>query len=144
MYAPRTALPLNDAYEKYEQYTQELRVTSPAGCDVTYVAGLYFFYKDFTDHFTRYIDLYGIDFARPNSGALSVLNDTDASNQSAAVFGQMTWNMSRTQPPRCWARATTTTRLTHKQTVSAIPGTLPEAPPGSIDAKTDDQGGSGA
>ncbi len=61
MYAPRTALPLNDAYEKYEQYTQELRVTSPADANVTYVAGLYFFYKDFTDDFTRYIDLYGID-----------------------------------------------------------------------------------
>lgn len=142
MYAPRTALPLNDAYEKYEQYTQELRVTSPVDAQVTYVAGLYFFYKDFTDNFTRYIDLYGIDFApAPNSGALSVLNDTDASNQSAAVFGQATWHATDKSRLVLGARYNDD-QLTHKQTVSAIPGTLPEAPPGTVDAKTDDQGGS--
>ena len=142
MYAPAPRCPLNDAYEKYEQYTQELRVTSPADATVTYVAGLYFFYKDFTDNFTRYIDLYGIDFApEPNSGALSVLNDTDASNQSAAVFGQVTWNVTDISRLVLGARYNDD-QLTHKQTVSAIPGTLPEAPPGSVDAKTDDQGGS--
>ncbi len=140
MYAPRTALPLNDAYEKYEQYTQELRVTSPVDATVTYVAGLYFFHKDFSDDFTRYIDLYGIDLAP--AGALSVLNDTDASNQSSAVFGQMTWHMTDDSRLVLGARYNDD-QLTHKQTVSAIPGTAPEAPPGSVDAKTGDQGGSG-
>ncbi len=138
----RTALPLNDAHEKYEQYTQELRLTSPADATVSYVAGLYFYYKDFTDEFTRYIDLYGIDFApAPNSGALSVLNNTDASNQSAAVFGQATWHVTDTERLVVGGRFNDD-QLTHKQTVSAIPGTLPEAPPGTVDEKTDDQGSS--
>ncbi len=142
MYAPRTALPLNDAYEKYEQYTQELRVTSPSDATITYVAGLYFFYKDFSDDFTRYIDSMALTLRRrPNSGAISVLNATNASNQSAAVFGQMTWHVTDKARLVLGARYNDD-QLTHKQTVSAIPGTIPEAPPGSVDAKTDDQGGS--
>lgn len=138
----RTALPLNNAYEKYEQYTQELRVTSPSDATVSYVAGLYFFYKDFSDEFTRYIDLYGIDYSPvPNSGALSVLNDTKASNQSSAVFGQLTWKVTDKSRLAVGGRYNDD-QLTHKQTVSSIPGTLPEAPPGSVDEKTNDQGGS--
>ena len=35
----------------------------PLTATVTYVAGLYYFYKHIDQHFTRYIDLYGIDFA---------------------------------------------------------------------------------
>ncbi len=53
----------------------------------------------------------------PNSGALSVLNDTDASNQSAAVFGQVTWHVTDSSRLVLGARYNDD-QLTHKQTVS--------------------------
>ena len=138
----RTALPLNDSFEQYDQYTQELRITSPAEGTVTYVAGLYYFYKEIDRNFIRYIDLYGIDFAPvPDSGALSVLNDTKTDNESVAGFGQATWNVTNLSRISLGARYNFD-QLGHKQTVAPLPGTLPEAPPGSIDAKTHDQAGS--
>lgn len=138
----RTALPQNDSFEKYEQYTQELRITSPAEGAATYVAGLYYFHKEIDRSFVRYIDLYGIDFApAPNSGAITVLNDNDVTADSFAVFGQFTWHFSDLNRVSLGARYNDD-QLHHKQTVAAIPGTAPEAPPGTIDAKTNDQGGS--
>lgn len=141
-YAPRTALPLNDSNEKYDQYTQELRVTSPADGDLTYVAGLYFFHKEVDRDFDRLIDLYGIGFApNPNSGALSTLNYNDISSDSAAVFGQLTWHMFDKTRLSLGGRYNSD-QIHHKQTVDFIPGTAPEAPPGTVDEKTSDEGGS--
>lgn len=135
----RTALPLNDSFEKYEQYTQELRITSPAEDAITYVAGLYYFYKKIDRTFYRYIDLQAIDLAP--AGALSVINDTNTNNESVAVFGQATWNITHSSRLSLGARYNFD-ELGHKQTVAPFPGTAPEAPPGSIDATTDDDAGS--
>jgi iron complex outermembrane receptor protein len=138
----RTALPLNDSWEKYEQYTQELRITSPAEGTFTYVAGLYYFYKKIDRTFERYIDLYGIDFAPvPDSGALSVTNDGRTDSESFAGFGQITWHATERSRLSVGGRYNFD-QLGHKQTVGYFPGTLPEAPPGSIDQKTHDQAGS--
>ncbi len=135
----RTALPLNDSFEKYEQYTQELRLTSPAEGKVTYVAGLYYFYKKIDRSFDRLIDLYGIDQAA--SGALSVINDSKTDSESLAGFGQATWHFTDRSRLSLGGRYNFD-QLGHQQTVSAFPGTLPEAPPGSIDEKDHDQAGS--
>ncbi|MEZ5572153.1 MAG: TonB-dependent receptor [Halioglobus sp.] len=138
----RTALPLNDSFEKYDQYTQELRITSPSEGTVTYVAGLYYFYKEINRTFTRYIDLYGIDFApAPDSGALSVVNDTHTDNESFAAFGQATWHVTPHNRLSLGARYNFD-QLSHQQTVAPLPDTLPEAPPGTIDAHDNDQAGS--
>ncbi|MEZ5501499.1 MAG: TonB-dependent receptor [Halioglobus sp.] len=138
----RTALPRNDSFEQYDQYTQELRLTSPGEGTVTYVAGLYYFYKKINRNFIRYIDLYGIDFAPvPDSGALSVLNDTKTDDESVAAFGQLTWHVTDRSRLSVGGRYNFD-QLGHQQTVSFVPGTLPEAPPGSIDASTHDQAGS--
>ena len=135
----RTALPLNDSFEKYEQYTQELRLTSPADGTITYVAGLYYFYKKVDREFYRYIDLYGLDLAA--SGALSVTNLSKTDNESFAGFGQATWNITDRSRLSLGGRYNFD-QLGHKQTVGSFPGTLPEAPPGSIDQNDHDQAGS--
>jgi iron complex outermembrane recepter protein len=135
----RTALPLNDSNEKYEQYTQELRITSPADWTVSYVAGLYYFEQQIDQHFERYIDLYGIGFVpAPNSGAISTLMDAYNTSQSLAAFGQMTWNIAAHSRLSLGARYNDD-EITQDQTVGALPGTLPEAPPGYINAQTSDQ-----
>jgi iron complex outermembrane receptor protein len=135
----RTALPYNDSFEKYDQYTQELRVTSPTEGTITYVAGLYYYYKKIDRNFIRYIDLYGIDLAPV--GALSVLNDTKTDNESFAGFAQATWHVTDRSRISLGGRYNFD-QLGHKQTVAPIPGTAPEAPPGSIDQKTNDEAGS--
>lgn len=135
----RTALPLNQSSSKYEQFTQELRVTSPADRTLNYVAGLYYFDQDIDRSFERVIDLYGIGFAaEPDSGALSVLNDHTNTSESFAVFGQLTWNISNTARLSAGARYNDD-EISIDQTVSSFEGTLPEAPPGSIKDKTDNQ-----
>jgi iron complex outermembrane receptor protein len=138
----RTALPLNDSFEKYDQYTQELRITSPADGTVTYVAGMYYYYKKIDRSFLRYIDLYGIDFApTPDSGALSVDNETKNDSESFAGFGQATWHVTDRSRISVGARYNFD-QLSHKQTVKPIPGTAPEAPPGTVDQTTNEQKGS--
>lgn len=135
----RTALPMNDSWENYEQFTQELRVTSPAGATLSYVAGLYYFDKDIDRQFVRLIDLYGIDASpTPDSGAISLLNDPHTTSESFAVFGQLTWNITEQGRLSVGARYNDD-ELTIDQTVSFIPGTIPEAPPGTIKDKTDNQ-----
>jgi hypothetical protein len=59
----RTALPLNDSWEDYEQFTQELRLTSSTEGALSYVAGLYYYDQDIDRSFERVIDLYGIGLA---------------------------------------------------------------------------------
>jgi iron complex outermembrane receptor protein len=135
----RTALPANDSNEKYEQYTQELRITSPADRTVAYVAGLYYFEKQIDQHFVRYIDLYGIGFTPvPDSGALSTVMEAYTTNESLAAFGQLTWNIAAHSRLSLGARYNDD-EITQDQTVGALPGTLPEAPPGYINAQTSDQ-----
>lgn len=135
----RTALPRNDGWENYEQFTQELRVTSPADATLSYVAGLYYFDKEIDRQFVRLIDLYGIDATPvPDSGAISVLNDPHTTNKSFAVFGQLTWNITEHSRLSVGARYNDD-ELTIDQTVSSLPGTIPEAPAGTINDKTDNR-----
>src|SRR3546814_11738030 len=43
---PLPVLSVNNARQKQRQFTQELRLTSPAGEPIEYVVGLYYFWQD--------------------------------------------------------------------------------------------------
>ena len=131
-----TALPLNDSDEHYQQFTQELRLTSPAEGILSYVAGLYYFDWDFEQDFTRIIDLYGTGFApKPDSGSLTVTNDSTNTSKSLAAFGQLTWHVTDATRLLAGARYNDD-QISIDQQVGYLPGTLPEAPPGAIKATT--------
>jgi len=135
-----TPLPLNDSNGDYKQFTQELRVTSPADRTLSYVAGLYYYDWDLDRTFTRIIDLYGAGYApAPDSGAISVTNDHTNTSTSLAAFGQLTWHLTDATRLLAGVRYNDD-QIGIDQTVDYLPGTLPEATPGAIKAKTDNTG----
>jgi iron complex outermembrane receptor protein len=73
---------------KQEQWTQELRLTSPADNVVSYVAGLYYFDQTVNRNFSRFIGLGipGLD------GTATSIFQVDTLNYAA--FGEATWNIS--------------------------------------------------
>ncbi len=82
---------------QFDQYSSELRLTSPGGATLDYQGGLYYFYSelDSVGTFTQSVDLVealGIDFLFPD-GTLN----TDTNNfttTSYAAFGQLVWNIN--------------------------------------------------
>jgi iron complex outermembrane receptor protein len=83
---------------RFNQYSSELRVTSPGGETLDYQAGLYAFYSDLDSTgdtaqsplLTSILPAFGTLF--PDG-----TNNTDANNYkttSAAAFGQLVWNVS--------------------------------------------------
>ncbi|TDG12648.1 TonB-dependent receptor [Seongchinamella unica] len=66
-----------------DQWTQELRLTSPADQRISYVAGLYYFQQNLERSFSRYI------FNGPATSNFEV----DTLNYAA--FGEATWNMTQ-------------------------------------------------
>lgn len=135
----RTPLPRNDSRGLYEQFTQEFRITSPADQTVSYIAGLYYFDWELERNFTRVIDIYGTgNCPMPDCGSITVINDHHNTSESFSVFGQLTWNLSAAARLSVGARYNDD-EISIDQTVSSLPGTIPEAPPGSISANTDDQ-----
>jgi iron complex outermembrane receptor protein len=82
---------------KFDQYSSELRITSPGGATLDYQGGLYAFYSEMDSVGTFYqsvalVTNLGIDFIYPD-GTLN----TDTNNfqtTSYAMFGQLIWNIS--------------------------------------------------
>jgi iron complex outermembrane receptor protein len=139
----RTALPLNDSDGHYEQFTQELRLTSPADQLVSYVAGLYYFDWDLDRTFSRIIDGYGVDQCDvPDCFFITLTNDHTNTSKSFAAFGQATWNLTDTARLSLGVRYNDD-EISIDQTVGSMPGTIPEAPPGSIKSETSEQKWSG-
>ncbi len=66
-----------------EQFTQELRITSPADGTLTYVAGLFYFDQTAKRHFTRELLILG------SSGTADFKVDT----RNWAAFGELTWHL---------------------------------------------------
>lgn len=136
---PRTLLPSNEGDAEIEQFTQELRLTSPGGETIDYVAGLYYFNKEQNRDFTRILDLYGLGAVPvPGLATISLINNFTFSNESYAAFGQATWNASDT------FRLSLGLRYNHEeveidQTIDALPGTIPEAVPGRSQARRTDE-----
>ena len=96
-----SALPLIDvdSTEKYDQFSQEIRITSPAGEKLEYIAGLY--YQD-SDLKARSIEGFGTALLAP-AGLSPILFPNiardytfDQEQETRAIFGSATWNFNDT------------------------------------------------
>jgi iron complex outermembrane receptor protein len=82
---------------KFDQYSSELRITSPGGETLDYQAGLYAFYSEMDSVGTFYqsvglVTNLGIEFIYPD-GTLNT--DTNKyTTTSYAAFGQLVWNIT--------------------------------------------------
>lgn len=79
-----------DAIEDYEQWSQEVRLTSPTGGTFEYIAGLY--YQN-ADLFYKSSESFGVNALAPLPN-VSRTYDFDQSQETMAVFGSLTWNLS--------------------------------------------------
>jgi len=70
-----------------EQFTQEIRITSPADGVVTYVAGLFYFDQTVERQFIRSFEIVP---GSPGEG----IADFEADTENWAVFGEATWNIT--------------------------------------------------
>lgn len=92
-----TGLPVNLLNENIkdgdiDQFTQELRLTSPADLKVNYVVGLYYYKNELDLKQTRI-------FNPPFSQQPTIAGNESESiveSQSLAIFGQATWNINET------------------------------------------------
>ncbi|BFM14746.1 TonB-dependent receptor [Maricurvus nonylphenolicus] len=81
--------------QEFDQWSQELRLTSPLGGDIDFIAGLYFQTSDFNLH--RRIDTRLAEYAFvdaqlvfvPEAGAYS---DYEQESETYAAFGSVTWH----------------------------------------------------
>jgi len=95
--------------ENYDQYSQEIRFTSPGGETIDWIAGAYYqdweldLHADFMvddENLWSALGILGNAVGNPSWAALGVLTDLlsqrDYSGESEvwAVFGQMTWNIN--------------------------------------------------
>jgi iron complex outermembrane receptor protein len=97
----------------YDQYSSELRLTSPEGDVFDYVAGLYFFYSDMdTVGETGFLPDLGALFGYPFATGLLLPGgsvNTDNNNHEAtsfAAFGQVNWNFAEQWKLAVGARVT--------------------------------------
>lgn len=88
--SPRNILDINGGARKIRNFSQELRLVSPGGQRVDFVAGLYFFNseQDFTG------DQAGTLGLVPPPLVLGQTFATNARSRSYAAFSQATWNLS--------------------------------------------------
>lgn len=68
-----------------EQFTQELRITSPADRDISYVAGFFYFDQTVKRNFRREFDI---------SSPGSAESDFQVDTENWALFGEATWNFA--------------------------------------------------
>lgn len=125
----RTALPANDNDTEIKQYTQELRLTSDTDGDLKYVAGLYYFQRDYDNSFIRIIDFYGLGLIPVPSLQSSVIKDEQAKQQSYAAFGQATWSFTENTRLSLGARYNYE-EIEGYENRTKIPGTIQEGAEG--------------
>jgi iron complex outermembrane receptor protein len=76
-----------------EQWSQELRIASPEGGAIDYVAGLFYFYQYQSNQlFTQYGPAAGAVFGRPFFNNASTQTNQYLHTESGSVFGQATWH----------------------------------------------------
>ena len=133
-----TLIPVSYGPSTTDQFTQEFRFTSPAGQQFEYVAGLYYFDKSGDRDFLRVLDLFALGFAPiPGVALLSLTNQFTVDNSSYAAFGQGTWHFNDKFRVSVGARFNRE-EIEIDQTVGYLPGTIPEAPPGTLQASETD------
>ncbi|MGH6997636.1 MAG: TonB-dependent receptor, partial [Phenylobacterium sp.] len=84
-------LNINSAHQKQNQFTQELRITSPAGQRLEYVAGLFYFDQDVSTT-TEIRGNFGQ--VLPAGAYLQNFIDRAISTRNFAAFGQATFNVT--------------------------------------------------
>lgn len=87
---PVSILDANFSGSDIEQFTQELRITSPSYNTITYVAGLYYYENELDYDQTQ---IFNPPFSQqPTTAGFN--NLSTVTNTSYAVFGQATWNIT--------------------------------------------------
>src|SRR3546814_18054915 len=84
---PLPVLSVNNARQKQRQFTQELRLTSPAGEPIEYVVGLYYFWQDVVSR-TQVKGKLVVNL--PGDLYLGNQVDRDITTKNVAAFGQLT------------------------------------------------------
>ena len=117
----RTVLVDNASIDDIEQFTQEIRLTSPGGEAVDYQVGLYYFDKTLDGTSNQILDAYGVG-AVPVPGFLyqAKLAIKDVDSKSYAAFGQATWHVTDT------TRITAGLRYNYEDIDLGIVVTVPE------------------
>lgn len=106
--------------EDFDSFSQELRLTSPLGQPVEYIAGLYY----------EESDLYRINSF--NLTTLSRVGESQQDGTSMAVFGSLTWHFSETMSATLGGRYTEDEKKLHKTQFFAAPKTFDPLPIESI------------
>ena len=88
---PLPVISLNNARQKQRQFTQELRLTSPAGEPIEYVAGLYYFWQDVVSR-TQVKGKLVVNL--PGDLYLGNQVDRDITTKNVAAFGQVTGHLT--------------------------------------------------
>ena len=133
-----TAIPINTGLSTIEQVTQEFRLTSPAGERFEYVAGLYFYDNEEHRDFVRAIDLFALGAVPvPGVALITLTNVFTTQSTSYAAFGQGTWNLNDRARISVGARVNRE-EVSTDHTVGFLPGTIPEAPPGTVSESVTD------
>lgn len=103
-----TGFDINNGITQIEQFSQELRLTSPSGGTLEYILGAYFFDLSLDRRFERKLCLVGL--APENCPQISIspapglppilpvsqsgFFEGTVDNQNYAIFGDLTWNIS--------------------------------------------------
>jgi iron complex outermembrane recepter protein len=120
----RTLLVANTSVDDIEQFTQEIRLTSPGGEAVDYQVGLYYFDKTLDGTSLQVLDVYGVGQAPvPDFIYATKLAIKDVDSKSYAAFGQATWHVTDT------TRLTAGLRYNYEDIDLGIVVTNPEPPP---------------
>ena len=91
---PVSAILALDFNEDVEQFTQELRLTSPGGETLDYIFGLYYFNKETKVDNIEAVDLFSIVGVPPGVLIATAEYDPVVDNESYAFFGNVTWNIN--------------------------------------------------
>lgn len=84
----------NLGVDRAKQWTQEFQLASPAGEQFEYILGFYYFEKEIERQFRQNVDFNFFRGRAPGEIGRSTLMDLTTDFSSAAVFGNLTWNLS--------------------------------------------------
>lgn len=136
--ADQTPLPRfdhNGGEYNYKQFSQELRLASPASQKIEWLAGLYYFRSVNKVNFWS-----GGYLLSPTSLSVAVI-DTDFRSTSYAAFGSVTWNMSEALRLRAGGRYTRD-QIYARRHAYDLPGSIPNSSAiiGSVAGDTTERG----
>jgi len=113
--------------EDYEQFSQEIRITSPVGEEFEWIAGA--FYQDYDQEFVDDLFLRSTNLLPQISAALAPIADTAVdrdftqSSEAWALFGRVTWNISSELHVTLGARYTQEDKEATKRIQLYVPST---------------------